>query len=581
MLLLLASCVPQPEVQPPPKEAKIPQPQPPPAPLPEEKPAPKRYLQTFACEEDTARVFNKSGIEVLPFVRMAFFDGDNDGQQDLVAGSKDGTLRLYKKTVSGAYRTWEAVKGYFAGVRVGAFASPAVGDVDMDGRPELIVGTGGFSSESGRVIVYRNTGTSQKPLWKEADMPGIDVGDDAAPALIDVNGDGKPDLIIGNSTGKLFLYRNTSRDGNISFVKDAEYFRSISLGMYGMPAATSVNGKVLIIAGNSMGKVYLLERPQNGSSGWQRTTLKIAFSSFAAPSFLRDSGDAVPSLVISDGNGQIHYFRNIGSDYRKWDERYTFFSGRIMPGPACTPSVTDVGGKPCMVTGNINGELKLFEFQPYAEILPWVERPDYFQGIKLSGFSRGVITFWRGKNLLITGQQDGYIRAFLDSGTPERPVWKEQKDFFKGVPKTFHASPTIFDLDGDGSWELIVGDVDGKIQGYQVDDRNAERPAWKKIENVFTRVKTDRYASPALIRDGDKIHLFIGGQDGSMDLYTAQISKTPLFQKDTLFNGIKVDNHSSPSAYMHNGIIEMSVGDYNGNLRHFACKKTSVEVQDR
>ncbi len=579
LLILIASCAPQPEVQPPPPETKL-LPPPPPVP-PEVKPAPKIYYHTFACEEDTAKVFNKSGIEVLPFVRLFFFDMDDDGQQELIAGSKDGALRLYKRTVSSSYRTWEAVKGYFAGVRVGAFASPAVADIDMDGRPELIVGTGGFSSESGRVIVYRNAGTPQRPLWKEADMAGIDVGDDAVPAVIDANGDGRPDLIIGNSTGNLFLYRNTSKNGTTFFVKDSEYFRGISVGMYGMPAATLTKGKVVIIAGNSMGKLYLLERPQNGRSGWQKTTLKIAFSSFAAPAFLSDNGDAAPSLIISDGNGQIHYFRNSGTDYRSWEERYTFFAGRIMPGPACTPSVTEVDGKPCMVTGNINGELKLFEFQPYADILPWVERPDFFRGIKLSGFSRGTLAVWRGKNLLITGQQDGFIRAFLDAGTPGQPVWKEQKDFFRGVPKTFHASPTVFDIDEDGSWELVVGDVDGRIKGYKIDDRNQEQPAWKKIENVFDRVKADRYASPALIRDGDKIYLFVGGQDGSMDLYTAQCGKTLMFQKDVLFNGIQVNNHSSPAAYLRNGIVEMSVGDYNGNLRHFACRKTSIEVQDR
>ena len=44
---------------------------------------------------------------------------------------------------------------------------------------------------------------------------------------------------------------------------------------------------------------------------------------------------------------------------------------------------------------------------------------------------------------------------------------------------------------------------------------------------------------------------------------------------------IHVSNHSAPSAYLQDGIIEMSVGDYNGNLRHFACKKSSVEEHDR
>lgn len=532
------------------------------------------------CKENTADIFNKSGIEVLPFVRITFFDVDHDGQQELIAGSKDGVLRLYKRRDSGAYRTWEAVPGYFEGIRVGAFASPAMSDLDGDGGPEIVVGTGGFSSESGRVIVLRNTGTIQKPLWIKVGMPNIDVGDDAAPALADVNGDGKPDLVIGNSTGALFLYRNTTRAGSISFVKDADYFRGISVGMYGMPAATVSGGKVIVVAGNSMGKVYEFERSQNGASGWQRTTLGMAFSSFAAPSFLQDSGDPLPGLVISDGNGQIHYFRNGGSGFRKWEEIYTFFAGRIMPGPACTPSLGNVNGRSCMITGNINGELKLFEFRPYAEILPWTERPDFFRGIKLSGFSKGILTVWEGRDLLITGQQDGFVRAFMNSGTAERPSWKERKDFFNGVPKTFHASPTVFDLDGDGNWELIVGDVDGNVSAYRMYDPGAANPKWKKIENVFAKVHVDRYASPALTRDAEKIYLFVGGQDGSLNLYTARSGPAPVFERDRLFNGIQVNNHSSPSAYLNNDVIEMSVGDYNGNLRHFACKKASVEVRD-
>lgn len=573
IFFLFVSCVPKKEVIQPPKETKILSP-----PAPEIQPVTKKHLQTVTCEENTSDMFNKSGMEVLPFVRLAFFDMDGDGQQELIAGSKDGALRLYKRLVSETYRIWEAVPGYFDGIRVGAFASPAIGDLDADGKAEIVVGTGGFSSESGRVIAFRNHGTMRKPVWKKENMPGIDVGDDATPALADVNNDGKADLVIGNSTGAFFLYRNSSKTGSVSFVKDNDYFRGVSVGMYGMPAATIDKGKVIIIAGNGMGKLYQLERAQNGKTGWQRTTLKMAFTSFAAPSFLQDSGDPLPNLVVSDGNGQIHYFKNAGSGFREWDENYTFFAGRIMPGPACTPSLAAVSGRSCMVTGNINGELKLFELRPHAEVLPWVERPDFFKGIKLSGFSKGMITSWQGSDLLITGQQDGFVRAFLNSGSLERPSWKEQKDFFRGVPKTFHASPTVFDLDGDGIWELVVGDVEGRVTAYRVDDPKAARPSWKKIENVFESVQVDRYASPALIRDAETIYLFVGGQDGSMSLYTAQNSRTPRFQKDTFFNGIRMNNHSSPSAYVNNGVIEMSVGDYNGNLRHFACKKAGLEV---
>jgi hypothetical protein len=54
-----------------------------------------------------------------------------------------------------------------------------------------------------------------------------------------------------------------------------------------------------------------------------------------------------------------------------------------------------------------------------------------------------------------------------------------------------------------------------------------------------------------------------------------------LFEREGLFKGVQVNNHSSPTVYMRNGMIEMSVGDYNGNLRHFACKKSDFEIQER
>jgi hypothetical protein len=579
ILFLFVSCVPEKEVIQPQKETRVLPPTPEIKPV--APPSAKKYEKVLTCEERTEDFFNRSGIEVLPFVRLAFFDMDSDGREELIAGSKDGYLRLYKRISTGQSQKWEYVSNFFDGISVGAFASPAVGDIDQDGKPEIIVGTGGFSSDSGKVLVFRNSGSMSKPRWMKIDMPGIDVGDDAAPALVDANGDGKPDLVIGNSTGALFLYRNSSSRGSVSFGKDAEYFRGVSVGMYGMPAATVHSGKIIIIAGNSMGKLYLLERAQSGKSGWQKTTLKIGFSSFAAPSFLRDSSDPLPNLVVSDGNGQIHYFKNAGPGFREWNEGYTFFAGRIMPGPACTPSQADVKGRSCMITGNINGELKFFEFRPYAEILPWVERPDYFRGIKLSGFSRGVITSWQHKELLITGQQDGLIRAFVNTGTPERPAWKERKDFFRGVPKTLHASPTAFDIDGDGIWELITGDVEGYVRAYRADDPGAANPSWKKVENVFSSVRVERYASPSLTRDAERLYLFVGGQDGSISLYTAQNGRTPLFQRDRLFNGIQVKNHSAPSVYLRDGIIEMSVGDYNGNLRHFACRNSDTQIQER
>jgi hypothetical protein len=577
ILVLIASCSSHREVIQPPQETKVI-----PLPPPEKKPepiVPKRYKSGLACEENTSVVFNRSGIEILPFVRLSFFDIDNDGRQELIAGGKDGSLRLYKREFSGADRRWVLIAGYFDGIKVGAFSSPAVADIDHDGKPEIIVGTGGFSSESGRIIVFKNAGTLVKPVWQRVDMPVIDVGDDATPAVIDVNGDNKPDLIVGNSIGSLMLYRNTTSQGKISFSREPDFFKGINIGMYGMPAATMSNNKIILVAGNSMGKLYLLEK-QNGSGSWQKSGLKMEFSNFAAPAFMQDRDDPVANLVVSDGNGQIHYFKNAKADYRHWEEVTTFFAGRIMPGPACSPTIAELGSKSCMVTGNINGEMKLFEFQPNAEVLPWAEKPNFFKGIKLSGYARGTVVVWKGQYLLITGQQDGHVRAFLNTGSEQSPSWKEQKEFFRGVPKTFHASPTVFDLDGDGIWELIVGDVDGNVTAYRMENSQSNKPNWTKIEGVFSGVKADRYASPSLVRDGERIYLFVGQQDGGIRFYSAKSTGKgmPVFSREELLSNLQFNNHSSPSVFMNKGVIDLSVGDYNGNLRHFACRKGGIEV---
>lgn len=576
ILCIIASCAQKREtVKPPPPIVTAP----PPVIISKPVPLPKRYKYGLACEENTSSVFNGTGLEVIPFARLIFFDIDNDGRQELIAGGKDGSLRLYRREFSSAGRRWRIVSGYFDGIKVGAFSSPAVADIDLDGKPEIIVGTGGFSSESGRIIVFRNDDTPDRPVWQKVDMPLIDVGDDATPAVIDVNGDKKPDLIIGNSTGALTLYRNTTGQGRISFTKEAGFFNGINIGMYGMPAATVANNRLIIIAGNSMGKLYLLEK-QNGSMSWQKSGLKMEFSNFAAPAFMQDSDDRVANLVVSDGNGQIHYYSNAKADYRHWEELITFSPGIITPGPASSPSMLELGKKSCMVTGNINGDIKYFEFQPHAEVLPWSEKPDFFKGIKLSGYARGTVVSWRGRYLLITGQQDGFVRAFLNMGTDDLPVWKEQKDFFRGVPKTYHASPTVYDLNGDGMWELIIGDVEGRISAYQLDDEQGNGQFWKKMDGVFSEVRVDRYASPSLVRYGERIYLFVGQQDGGLRLYSAQsaVRGMPVFSREELLTNLQFCNHSAPSVFMHDGALELSVGDYNGNLRHFACKSDRVEI---
>lgn len=554
---------------------------PPPAPSSQPpKPPAHEYKTVIRCREDTKMTFNSCGIGVLPFIRPFFYDVDGDGSQELIAGSKDGTLRLYKKT--DGTPAWIMVPHYFDGVKAGAFSAPAMGDIDGDGKPELLLGTGGFSSDSGQVIVYGNSGSLSRPSWEIVSAGAVRVGNDATPALADLDGDGRPDLIIGNSTGHLQLFRNKSAGGKILFIKDGSCFRNVHLGMYAAPAVTATGRKIIVISGNSMGKLNILEKQVGRSCSWRKAALNISLSSFAAPAFIESRDHHREDLVVSDGDGNLHYFRNGGS-YLEWEEISSLFSGRILPGPACAPSVASIDGRRVMVVGNIYGRLKLFEAVSAARSLPWEERADFFKGVKLRGFSRGVLTRWEGKDLLITGEQDGILRAFLNYGSFSDPAWVERKEFFKGLPEMEHAAPAVFDLDGDGRWELIAGDAGGGVRAFRYGTGNNGMTGWSELKEIFRNVKVDRFAAPALYRDYDRLWLLAGEQDGRIMTYIADAGmKGPsVFHENGPLDGIVVKNHSSPSADMKNGLISLSVGDYDGNLRHFSCREERVEVGTR
>ena len=89
--------------------------------------------------------------------------------------------------------------------------SVAVGDVNCDGRPELVVAAAPL--ESGRVWVYANmAGGNFQPSGDYAT-----AGSSFSGAIADLNGDGKPDVVTANSrfeTGTVSVLLNRG-DGSL------------------------------------------------------------------------------------------------------------------------------------------------------------------------------------------------------------------------------------------------------------------------------------------------------------------------------------------------------------------------------
>ena len=100
----------------------------------------------------------------------SFYDTDNDGDLDAIIGEFNGYLLHYNQTESG----WE-YNGRYLDLDLNGKSKPAWGDIDQDNDDDLVIGT-----KDGMVSVYINNGDINNLVFDTQ----IDIGDDASPTIL-------------------------------------------------------------------------------------------------------------------------------------------------------------------------------------------------------------------------------------------------------------------------------------------------------------------------------------------------------------------------------------------------------------
>ncbi len=258
-------------------------------------------VQCRFATRDTFNVANGGGPDGLSdgvFSTPAIGDVNGDGFPDIVFGSWDHYVHAID-------RNCHELSGFPYPVGDTVWSSPALYDVDHDGRMEIFIGndflgTSAFSGGVLHALDWQNGVVRQ--LWSRQVADVIQ----SSPAIADINGNGRPDIVVG--VGNFFK----RSDGHRVFAFDLATGATIpgwpvlTGGVtFSSPALGDLdgNGRPDVVIGSSDGVLQAYRG--NGARNW----------SVHLP-FIKGLGHAITaSPIIADLNGDGHNDVGVGNDF--------------------------------------------------------------------------------------------------------------------------------------------------------------------------------------------------------------------------------------------------------------------------
>jgi len=374
----------------------------------------------------------------------------------------------------------------------------SVCDIDGDGKPDLIVtGVYGLATNGNAISIFRNTSVSgvidsnsfAPPYKFGLSNTGITV------TVGDVDGDGKPDVVVvRGSDSTILVYRNTSTAGSISFAAPVTFASIFNPGVAKI-ADIDGDGKpdLIVLSYNDANQAYMAQFNVISVFRNTGTTGAISF----APGVIVDhghsdysaeyiavadiNGDGKPDIVASLYiNGAIDILRNtsIPGSINSTNSFAppVFYYGGIQPDGVIIGDL-DGDGKADIATANDDGTLSIYHnsgtggavsFDPYIS----VRIPNYsYNFIPTIGDIDGD-----GKpDIVVTGETAGSIDSIYVYHNNSSPGSLTSSSFAPPVSFDNGHNPegtngvNIADLDGDGRPDLIQANfTDGTNQSVSV-----------------------------------------------------------------------------------------------------------------
>lgn len=444
----------------------------------------------------------------ISYSRPTLVDIDGDGDEDMFIGSGIGNGLLgvkgsqdlffvenigtpleanfdYANTQTNPFGLTVLVNQYFS--------APFMGDIDGDGDQDMLVG----DAFNNGVLFYRNTGTTTAPQFA---APVVNPFGLVVPTtfntgtLGDIDNDGDLDLLLGNGTGGTRFYRNTGTRTAPAFgAALINTFGLTDIGSYSAPSFVDLDGD---------GDLDVMIGELTADFNYFKNTGTRTAPAFAAVSV--NAFEIVPATQFDNGYGYYYFSGPVFADLNN-DGDFDMYSGSAkvslgFPDNASVIKYTNAGT---------------------PALADFLQPPYNLKGVAGGADPTLVDIDGDGDKDSFVGRQNGGLVFTKNDGTPSSPLFSDTQvvNPFGFVASGSYSSPDFADLDGDGDYDLILGNNTGNFRYYR-NTGTSTAPAFAAAQvNPFGLVGSSAgtFNTPFFVdMDGDgDIDLVTGGTSGN------------------------------------------------------------------